>query len=108
MYVVPSLNYPNTYFIFRDDGTEVKVSIENNLLRPSKPLTPDESNEMAFRYLRHENDLSFDEKVIKKHLVGEQSEERIAQDLNSTRYRVGLVIKRYWNKKKLLTKNESY
>lgn len=99
MYVVPSLNKPNTYFIFRDDGTEIRVSIENNLLRPSRPLTPDESNEMALRYLRRENDLSFDEKIIKKHLVGDQSEESIAKDLNTTRYRVALVVKSYWKRK---------
>lgn len=40
--MVPSLNYANTYFIFREHGTEVKVTTTNGLLRSSKPLTDEE------------------------------------------------------------------
>ncbi|WP_431129668.1 hypothetical protein [Flagellimonas flava] len=37
-WVVPSENEPNTHFIFRDTGTEVKVVIKNNILLPDHHL----------------------------------------------------------------------
>lgn len=40
--MVPSLNYASTYFIFRDHGTEVKVTTTNGVLKSSKPLTNEE------------------------------------------------------------------
>ena len=42
MLVVPSLIYANTYFIFCEHGTEVKVTTTNGIIQSNKPLTETE------------------------------------------------------------------
>lgn len=36
--ITPSVANPNKYFIFRDNGQEIEVTIKDGVFKPSKPL----------------------------------------------------------------------
>lgn len=42
MIYAPKIDYPDTYFIFRDTGWEVEFIIVGELIRCAKKLHPDE------------------------------------------------------------------
>lgn len=44
IHLAPSIYTPNTYYIFRDTGIEVRVMIKNNLMLPNHDLTPEEAS----------------------------------------------------------------
>lgn len=52
IHIVPSLVDVNTYFIFRENGKEVKVEIKNNMIYPDHQLTIEEVNHIKKNILK--------------------------------------------------------
>jgi hypothetical protein len=50
--IAPSLVDYDTYFIYRDNGKEVKVNIKNNMIYPDYQLTIEEVNHIRKNILK--------------------------------------------------------
>lgn len=60
MVVVPSLNRPNTYFIFRNDDTEVEINLNKNTFHSVRyRLTNEEIEGLTnyFKFNKHKSKL---------------------------------------------------
>lgn len=89
----------NVYFIFRDDGEEIRVEIKNGLLSPSKKITPDESNYLIKNFVNTLNK-TLENEIIQHHL-NNLNDIEISNLLNLPLVKISKITRDYWNTKKV-------
>ena len=89
----------NVYFVFREDGEEIRVEIVNGLLRPSKKLTAPESNYIVKYFVKTINKTELN-KIIQHHL-DYGTDKEISKTLNIPLGIVSRSIREYWDNKKV-------
>lgn len=52
MHIIPSLNRPNTFFLFRDDNTEIEITLNKNTFHSVRYKLTEEEKEALTEYFK--------------------------------------------------------
>ena len=68
IHLAPSIYTPNTYYIFRETGIEVRITIKNGTIQSNHPLSIEE--------MQHVNDNLIQKNVTIKSSIGEEKKSK--------------------------------